>query len=130
MIEPGHPALAMVRQCALVGIKSEYGELGLAARRRGLGASLGAGRRSSRPQRRTTADPSATSLKVADGRRLRVLNIVDDAPNRCAAPVLGTLISGRRNLREFATLVARHGTQDLVVSDTIGAKHEGSERRA
>ena len=45
------------------------------------------------------------------------------ASARCPAAVVGTLISGRRVLRELETLVARHGTRDL------GQRHHPSEAR-
>ena len=55
--------------------------------------------------------------QLADGRRLRVLNVVDDVTKECLAAVVDTSISGRRVARELAALVARRGRPELIVSD-------------
>lgn len=52
----------------------------------------------------------------ADGRRLRILNVVDDVTKECIAAVVDTSISGRRVARELAALVARGGRPELIVS--------------
>jgi putative transposase len=55
--------------------------------------------------------------QLADGRRLRVFNVVDDVTKECLAAVVDTSISGRRVARELAAIVARRGKPDLIVSD-------------
>lgn len=55
--------------------------------------------------------------QLADGRRLRVFNVVDDVTKECLAAVVDTSISGRRVARELAAVVARRGRPDLIVSD-------------
>jgi putative transposase len=55
--------------------------------------------------------------QLADGRRLRILNVVDDVTKECLAAVVDTSISGRRVARELAMLVARRGPPELIVSD-------------
>ena len=55
--------------------------------------------------------------QFADGRRLRVFNVVDDVTKECLAAVVDTSISGRRVARELAAIVARRGKPDLIVSD-------------
>ena len=55
--------------------------------------------------------------QLACGRRLRILNVVDDVTKECLAAVVDTSISGRRVARELAALVARRGRPDLIVSD-------------
>lgn len=96
-----------------------YRELGLTVRRR-RGRKRAVGTRA--PILAAAAPNARWSLdfvhdQVADGRRLRVLNIIDDATKRCLAAVVDTSISGRRVVRELTALVARHGRPDLVVSD-------------
>jgi putative transposase len=55
--------------------------------------------------------------QLACGRRLRILNVVDDVTKECLAAVVDTSISGRRVARELAALVTRRGRPDLIVSD-------------
>ena len=55
--------------------------------------------------------------QLACGRRLRILNVVDDVTKECLAAIVDTSISGRRVARELAALVTRRGRPDLIVSD-------------
>lgn len=55
--------------------------------------------------------------QLADGRRLRVFNVIDDVTKECLAAVVDTSISGRRVARELTAIVARRGKLDLIVSD-------------
>ena len=55
--------------------------------------------------------------QLADGRRLRILNVVDDVTKECLAAVVDTSISGRRVARELSAVVARRGRPGLIVSD-------------
>jgi putative transposase len=55
--------------------------------------------------------------QLADGRRLRILNVVDDVTKECLAAVVDTSISGRRVARELAALIASRGRPELIVSD-------------
>jgi putative transposase len=55
--------------------------------------------------------------QFANGRRFRVLNIVDDVTKECLGAIPGTSISGRRVARELTTIVARRGKPGLIVSD-------------
>jgi putative transposase len=55
--------------------------------------------------------------QLACGRRLRILNVVDDVTKECLAAVVDTSISGRRVARELAALVTRRGRPGLIVSD-------------
>ena len=54
---------------------------------------------------------------LSDGRRFRVLCIVDDFTRECLALVADTSLSGRRVARELDTLIAERGKPALVVSD-------------
>ena len=55
--------------------------------------------------------------QFANGRRFRVLNVVDDVTRECLASVPDTSISGARVARELTLLVAKHGKPDMIVSD-------------
>ena len=55
--------------------------------------------------------------QLDNGRRFRVLNIVDDVTRECLASVPDTSISGARVVRELAALVARRGKPEMIVSD-------------
>ena len=55
--------------------------------------------------------------QLDNGRRFRVLNIVDDVTRECLAAIPDTSISGRRVARELTDIIARRGKPGLIVSD-------------
>ena len=55
--------------------------------------------------------------QLADGRRFRVLNIVDDVTRECLAAIPDTSISGVRVGRELTGLIDRLGKPEMIVSD-------------
>jgi putative transposase len=55
--------------------------------------------------------------QFANGRRFRILNIVDDVTKECLGAIPDTSISGRRVARELTTIVAQRGKPGLIVSD-------------
>ncbi len=55
--------------------------------------------------------------QMADGRRFRILNIVDDVTRECLAAIPDTSISGRRVVRELTTVIERRGRPGMIVSD-------------
>jgi putative transposase len=55
--------------------------------------------------------------QFANGRRFRVLNIVDDVTKECLGAIPDTSIAGRRVARELTAIVARRGTPGSIVSD-------------
>ena len=55
--------------------------------------------------------------QLANGRRFRVLNIVDDATRECPAAIPDTSISGPRVARELTVPVERRGKPGSIVSD-------------
>ena len=55
--------------------------------------------------------------QMASGRRLRVLNVVDDVTRECLAAVPDTSISGKRVVRELTELIAVRGKPGMIVSD-------------
>lgn len=52
-----------------------------------------------------------------DGRRFRVLAVVDDYTRECLALVADTSLSGRRVARELDGIIARRGRPQTIVSD-------------
>jgi putative transposase len=54
---------------------------------------------------------------LADGRRFRVLVIVDDFTRECLALVVDTSVSGRRVARELDAIVAVRSKPLMIVSD-------------
>ncbi|WP_316203118.1 IS3 family transposase [Bradyrhizobium sp. SZCCHNRI30512] len=57
------------------------------------------------------------SDQMTDGRRFRVLTVVDDCTRECLALVADTSLSGARVARELDRLVAERGKPKMVVSD-------------
>src|SRR6202035_1147456 len=55
--------------------------------------------------------------QFANGRRFRVLNIVDDVTKECLGAIPDTSISGQRVARELTAIVTRRGKPDQIVSD-------------
>jgi putative transposase len=55
--------------------------------------------------------------QFANGRRFRILNIVDDVTKECLGAIPDTSISGRRVARELAAIVASRGKPGSIVSD-------------
>lgn len=52
-----------------------------------------------------------------DGRRFRILNVVDDFTRECLASVVDTSLSGLRVVRELDRLCQQHGQPAMIVSD-------------
>lgn len=55
--------------------------------------------------------------QFANGRRFRILNIVDDVTKRCLGAIPDTSISGQRVARELTAIIERHGKPGMIVSD-------------
>jgi len=96
-----------------------YREEKLAVRRR-AGRKWAIGTRapmlaSLRPDERWSLD--FVSDQLTDGRRFRLLAIVDDCTRECLALVADTLLSGMRVGRELDRLVADRGRPRMIVSD-------------
>lgn len=69
----------------------------------------------SRPNERWSLD--FVSDAFTDGRRFRVLAVVDDFTRECLALVADTSLSGRRLARELDEVIARRGKPRTIVSD-------------
>ena len=68
-----------------------------------------------RPNERWSLD--FVSDAFTDGRRFRVLAIVDDFSRECLALVADTSLSGLRVTRELTPIMARRGRPKTIVSD-------------
>ena len=55
--------------------------------------------------------------QMMDGRRFRILAVVDDCTRECLALIADTSISGRRVARELDRIIARRGRPATIVSD-------------
>jgi putative transposase len=55
--------------------------------------------------------------QMANGRRFRILNIVDDVTRECLGAIADTSISGVRVARELSSIVAKRGKPGMIVSD-------------
>jgi len=96
-----------------------YREEKLAVRRRG-GRKRALGSRAPMavplgPNQRWSLD--FVSDAFTDGRRFRILAVVDDFTRECLALVADTSLSGARVARELDTLIARRGRPRMIVSD-------------
>src|SRR5205085_5407298 len=96
-----------------------YREERLSVRRRG-------GRKRAMGTRRPIEVPLAANQRwsldfihdqLTDGRRFRILAIVDDCTRECLALVADTSISGRRVARELDNVIRRRGRPNTIVSD-------------
>ncbi len=96
-----------------------YREEGLAVRRRRSRRRIAVARtpipRPESPNRRWSTD--FVHDQLADGRRFRVLTIIDDVTKECLAAVPDTSLTGKRVVREMGALIARRGRPDVIVSD-------------
>ena len=100
-----------------------YREEKLTVRRRG-GRKRAIGTRAPmlvplRPDDRWSLD--FVSDQLIDGRRFRILAIVDDCTRECLALVADTSLSGMRVARELDRLMTERGRPTMIVSDN-GAK--------
>src|SRR3954447_22068095 len=98
-----------------------YRQERLMLRRRG-GRKRAVGTRSpmpvpSGPNRRWSLD--FVHDQMTDGRRFRILTVVDDGTRECLALVADTSISGVRVARELDRIVARRGRPGGIVSDNV-----------
>ncbi len=59
------------------------------------------------------------SDSLVDGRRFRILNVIDDFSRECLASVVDTSLSGLRVARELDAIAERRGFPCMVVSDNV-----------
>jgi len=55
--------------------------------------------------------------QMANGRRFRILNVVDDVTHECLASIPDTSISGHRVARELTALIERRDRLGMIVSN-------------
>ncbi|MDB5594039.1 MAG: family transposase [Hyphomicrobiales bacterium] len=55
--------------------------------------------------------------QFANGRRFRILNIVDDVTKECLGAIPDASISGRRVARELTAIIERRGAPGMIISD-------------
>lgn len=96
-----------------------YREERLTVRRRG-------GRKRAIGTRRPIETPLAANQRwsldfvsdqMSDGRRFRILTVIDNCTRECLALVADTSLSGRRVARELDAIIAQRGRPDMIVSD-------------
>ena len=104
-----------------------YGEVGLAVRRRRSRRRVAVARtpipKPDGPNSRWSTD--FVHDQLANGRRFRVLTIIDDVTKECLAAVPDTSLSGKRVVREMDALITRRGRPGAIVSDN-GAEFTSS----
>jgi putative transposase len=88
--------------------------------RAGLGNETSPGS-ASRPSERWSLD--CVSDAFTDGRRFRVLAVVDDFTRECLCLVADTSLSGARLARELDGLITRRGKPKTIVSDNGTEMH-------
>jgi putative transposase len=57
------------------------------------------------------------SDQMTDGRRFRILTVIDNCTRECLALVADTSLSGRRVARELDNIISQRGRPDTIVSD-------------
>ena len=57
------------------------------------------------------------SDQMTDGRRFRILTVIDNCTRECLALVADTSLSGRRVARELDAIIGQRGRPDTIVSD-------------
>ncbi len=114
--------IMLARQGIVMNLKKLrrlYREERLQVRRRG-------GRKRALGTRRPMLVPDAVNRRwsldfvsdaFTDGRRFRVLAVVDDFSRECLALVADTSLSGHRVARELDAVIARRGRPQMIVSD-------------
>ena len=98
-----------------------YREEGLSVRRR-RGRKRAMGTRAPMvlplmPNQRWSLD--FVSDQLTDGRRFRILTVVDDCTRECLALIADTSLSGARVARELAALYDARGKPQTIVSDNV-----------
>jgi transposase InsO family protein len=63
--------------------------------------------------------------QMANGRRFRVLNIMDDITHEYLGAIPDTSISGHRVARELTAIIERRGKPSMIVSDNVLRREDG-----
>jgi len=67
------------------------------------------------PNQRRSLDFVSDTL--SDGRRFRILDVIDDCSRECLALLVDTSISGTRVSRQLAQIIELRGKPRMIVSD-------------
>ena len=68
------------------------------------------------------------SDQMTDGRRFRILTVIDNCTRECVALVADTSLSGSRVARELDAIIAQRGRLDMIVSDNgVRRSHNGTD---
>lgn len=71
------------------------------------------------------------SDQLTDGRRFRILTVVDDCTRECLALVADTSLSGLRVARELDRIIEERGKPKMIVSDNVlSAEENGLGRQS
>ena len=98
-----------------------YREEKLTVRRRG-------GRKRAMGTRRPLEIPLAANQRwsldfvsdqMTDGRRFRILTVIDNCTRECLGLVADTSLSGRRVARELDAIILRRGRPETIISDNV-----------
>jgi len=112
----GHPHPTPEQEAQSTGV---FCEERLTVRRRG-------GRKRAVGTRRPIEVPVAANQRwsldfihdqLTDGRRFRILAVIDDCTRECLAVIADTSISGRRVARELDDIIRQWGRPNIIVSD-------------
>ena len=57
------------------------------------------------------------SDQMTDGRRFRILTVIDNCTRECLGLIADTSLSGRRVARELDAIMLRCGRPDTIISD-------------
>ena len=57
--------------------------------------------------------------QMTDGRRFRVLSVIDECTRECLALVPDTSISGQRVARELSRIISWRGKPEAILSDNV-----------
>ncbi|WP_163607009.1 DDE-type integrase/transposase/recombinase, partial [Klebsiella pneumoniae] len=57
------------------------------------------------------------SDQMTDGRRFRILTVIDNCTRECLGLVADTSLSGRRVARELDAIILRRGRPETIISD-------------
>jgi len=66
--------------------------------------------------------------QLANGRRIRILKLVDEVTCECLAAIPDTSITGRRVARELSAVIAQRGKPGMIVSDNVWRPSRGRRR--
>ncbi len=68
------------------------------------------------------------SDQLTDGRRFRILTVIDNCTRECLALAADTSLSGRRVARELDNIIRQRGRPETIISDNVlGREHQAAD---